>query len=667
MDKKIKKDLKLDISCGCGSCNEEKPEKKDLKLDISCDCGNCGGKESGNEDGNKHFNSEKLGFYGSIVGAIIFLATVLFGVVPKEYELYALIVAYLLLGGEVLFTALKNLIKGNLFDEQFLMSVATLAAFGIKQYDEAVGVMLFYRIGEYFEDKAMDKSRDDIIEALDLRADNVNLVVGDKTKVIPTQDVKVGDVILIRVGDRIPVDSIIIEGTSQLDTSPITGEAVPVKVGPKDSILSGSINTLGVIQVKVEKTLEDSLVTKILDSVENAAKSKPKLERFITKFSKVYTPIVVIIAILVAVIPGILTGDWDKWIYVAATFLVISCPCALVLSVPLAFYAGIGAASKHGIIFKGGIVMEALKNIKAVVVDKTGTVTKGEFVLQKINAVDKYSEDEVLRLTASVEAVSNHPIARSINVKAKAKNLELLKVSEVEEYAGKGISALIEGKRVLCGNEGLMSINNIDLSSRIKNNFGTEILVACEDKFIGSVIISDTIKPGAKKAITDIKAEGIATAMLTGDSRSSAEEVALATGIETVYSKLLPQDKFAKLQEIRNEFGAVMFVGDGINDTPVLAGADVGAAMGTGADSAVNAADVVFMNSDVDSIAKSIAIARKVSSIAWQNVIFALTIKTIIMIVGIAGFASMWAAVFADTGVTLICIVNSIRIIYQKE
>lgn len=642
MKKNLKKDVNINISCGCDSCN-------------------------GSEHEHKHEDSSvKIGFYGAIIGAVIFVVTVLLGVVPKEYELYALLVAYLLLGGEVLFTAAKNLVKGNLFDEKFLMSVATLAAFGIHQYDEAVGVMLFYRIGEYFEDKAVAKSRGDIIGALDLRADNVNLVVGEKIKVVPTKDVKVGDIISISVGDRIPVDSAIIEGTSQLDTAPITGEAVPLNVGPQDFILSGSINTIGVLKVKVEKNLEESLVSKILDSVENAAKSKPKLERFITKFSKIYTPIVVIIAIGVAVIPGIMTGDWNKWIYVAATFLVISCPCALVLSVPLAFYAGIGAASKHGIIFKGGIVMEALKNIEAVVVDKTGTVTKGEFVLQKINAVDEYNEDEVLRLTASAEAVSNHPIARSITVKAKAKNLKLLKATKVEEYAGKGISALIDAKRVLCGNEGLMVINNIDLSKRIKNDFGTEILVACAGKFIGSVVISDTIKEGAKEAISDIKAEGIVTAMLTGDSRSSAEEVALATGIETVYSKLLPQEKFAKLQDLRNEFGPVMFVGDGINDTPVLAGADVGAAMGTGADSAINAADVVFMNSDVESIAKSIAISRNVSSIAWQNVIFALAIKTIIMIAGVAGFASMWGAVFADTGVTLICILNSVRILYQK-
>lgn len=640
--------------------------KKDLNINISCSCGNCENSNKEHEHKSENTKSFDLGFYGAIIGAIIFVATVLFDAIPKDYEFYALAIAYLLLGGEVLFTAAKNLVKGNLFDEQFLMSVATLAAFAIHQYDEAVGVMLFYRIGEYFEDKAVNKSRGEIISALDLRADTINLVVDDKIVVVPTEKAKVGDIISIRVGDRVPLDSVIIEGTSQLDTAPITGEAVPVKVGERDSILSGSINTTAVIKARVEKTLDESLVSKILDSVENAANSKPKLDRFITKFSKIYTPIVVIIAILVAVIPGIITGDWDKWIYIAATFLVISCPCALVLSVPLAFYAGIGLASKKGIIFKGGIVMEALKNIKAVVVDKTGTVTKGEFILQKVDSASEYSEDEILRLVASAEAVSNHPIARSITVKAKAKNLELLNASKVEEYAGKGISAVINGKRVLCGNEGLMVINKVDLSKRNKNDFGTEILIACDDEFIGSVVISDTIKEDAKKAIADIKAEGIVTAMLTGDSSSSARQVALATGIETVYSKLLPQDKFAKLKELRNEFGPVMFVGDGINDTPVLAGADVGAAMGTGADSAVNAADLVFMNSDVDSIAKSISIAKKVSSVAWQNVIFALAVKTIIMIIGMVGFASMWGAVFADTGVTLICILNSVRILYQK-
>ena len=575
-------------------------------------------------------------------------------------------IAYVILGGEILVKAAKNISHGQVFDENFLMGVATLAAFAIRDFPEAVGVMLFYRIGEFFEDKAVERSRGQIMDAVDMRPEVVNLVSGNDTTVIPAEDANIGDILLIRPGDRIPLDGIVIEGESRLDTSPITGEPVPVGVSAGNEITSGCVNTSGQLKMRVEKPLSESMVSRILESMENAAASKPKIDRFITRFAKVYTPCVVIAAVIVAVIPSLVSGNWNYWIYTAISFLVMSCPCALVLSVPLAFFSGIGAGSKKGILFKGGVALEALADVKAVVMDKTGTITEGNFVLQKTVSAGKLSEDELLQITASCEQNSTHPIAVSIVTAAKEKGLQLSKPSTLKEIAGEGILAIINGDVVLCGNRKLMEHHGVNLSAYENDVFGTEVLVAVEGDYAGYLTISDTIKADAKSAIAALKKQGIITAMLTGDAQNSAEAVAKETGIDEVHAKLLPQDKLKELQKIRSQHEHVMFVGDGINDAPVLAGADVGAAMGSGADAAIEAADVVYMTSSMTAIPDSMKIAKAAVSISWQNIVFALAIKILVMILGLCGFASMWMAVFADTGVAMLCVLNSIRVLYKK-
>ena len=610
--------------------------------------------------------SEKQTIIEIVLGGVVFIITEWLGLVPEAYHMYFLIFAYILLGGRIVLTALKNIAKGNVFDENFLMTVATLGAFAIQAWEEAVGVMFFYRVGEYFEQRAVEKSRGQIMDAVDLRPEVVNLLVGEDVKVIPAADAHVGDILLVRVGDRIPLDGVVIDGESLVDTSPVTGEPVPVKRKYGDEVVSGCVNTSGMLKIRVEKVLEESMVTRILDSVENAAASKPTIDRFITRFARIYTPFVVAAAVLTAVIPSLITGDWNKWIYTALTFLVISCPCALVLSVPLAFFSGIGAGSKYGILFKGGVAMEALKNIAAVVMDKTGTVTKGNFVLQKVNAAEGMKADELLRLCASAELVSTHPIAVSIVEAAKAEKLELVRPDKFEEIAGEGLVAYFGARKVLCGNTKLLQRYNVEYGGYTPTESGSEVLVADNGLYMGQLLINDTLKEDAKEAIASLKAQGLVTAMLTGDAQKEAQAVAKEAGIDEVRAQLLPQDKLSELNMLRNKYGPVMFVGDGINDAPVLAGADAGAAMGSGADAAIEAADVVFMNSEVKAIPQAIAIARATGAIAWQNVIFALTVKVIIMIAGLMGYASMWAAVFADTGVSLLCVLNSIRILYKK-
>ena len=610
--------------------------------------------------------SEKQTIIEIVLGGAVFIITEWLGLVPEAYHMYFLIFAYILLGGRIVLTALKNIAKGNVFDENFLMTVATLGAFAIQAWEEAVGVMFFYRVGEYFEQRAVEKSRGQIMDAVDLRPEVVNLLVGEDVKVIPAADAHVGDILLVRVGDRIPLDGVVIDGESLVDTSPVTGEPVPVKRKYGDEVVSGCVNTSGMLKIRVEKVLEESMVTRILDSVENAAASKPTIDRFITRFARIYTPFVVAAAVLTAVIPSLITGDWNKWIYTALTFLVISCPCALVLSVPLAFFSGIGAGSKYGILFKGGVAMEALKNIAAVVMDKTGTVTKGNFVLQKVNAAEGMDADELLRLCASAELVSTHPIAVSIVEAAKAEKLELVRPDKFEEIAGEGLVAYFGARKVLCGNIKLLQRFNVEYGGYTPTESGSEVLVADNGLYMGQLLINDTLKEDAKEAIASLKAQGLVTAMLTGDAQKEAQAVAKEAGIDEVRAQLLPQDKLSELNMLRNKYGPVMFVGDGINDAPVLAGADAGAAMGSGADAAIEAADVVFMNSEVKAIPQAIAIARATGAIAWQNVIFALTVKVIIMIAGLMGYASMWAAVFADTGVSLLCVLNSIRILYKK-
>ena len=601
-----------------------------------------------------------------VVGGIIFIATEWLGVVPEAYHLYALIFAYLLLGGRIVLAAVKNIAKGKVFDENFLMTVATLGAFAIQAWEEAVGVMFFYRVGEYFEERAVEKSRGQIMAAVDMRPEVVNLLVDNEVKVIPAADAKVGDVLLVRVGDRIPLDGVVVDGESLLDTSPVTGEPVPVKRVRGDEVVSGCVNTSAMLTMRVEKVLEESMVTKILDSVENAAASKPTVEKFITRFSRVYTPCVVAAAILTAIVPSLVTGDWEKWIYAALTFLVISCPCALVLSVPLAFFSGIGAGSKYGILFKGGVAIEGLRKIAAVVLDKTGTVTKGNFVLQKLRVAKGVTEQALLQICAGAEQVSTHPIAVSVVDAAQERGLHLVRPDKFEELAGEGLVAYYGEDVVLCGNTKLLERFGVSLEDYREVESGSEVLVAKNFKYLGQLVINDTLKEDAKAAVAMLKAQGLVTAMLTGDSKREAEAIAKEAGIDEVRAKLLPQEKLQELNRLRDKYGPVMFVGDGINDAPVLAGANVGAAMGSGADAAIEAADVVFMNSEMTSIPKAIALAKETTRIAWQNVGFALGVKAVIMVAGLLGYASMWAAVFADTGVAMLCVLNSIRILYKK-
>ena len=603
------------------------------------------------------------------VGAVMFVAgEVIEHLYPASLiSAILFIAAYVILGLGIIWTAVKNLAKGHVFDENFLMSVATLAAFAIGDFAEAVGVMLFYRVGELFEDIAVSRSRSQIMEAVDLRPEVVNIVHGDEAESIPAQDAKVGDIILIRPGDRIPLDGVIVEGRSQIDTSPVTGEPVPVNVYPGTEVYSGCVNDQGILKMEVKKPLSESMVTRILDSVENAAASKPKIDRFITKFARIYTPVVVAVAVATAVIPSLVTGEWNHWIYTAITFLVISCPCALVLSVPLAFFSGIGAGSKRGILFKGGVAIEALKDVKAIVMDKTGTITKGNFVVQQVVSLKKLTQKQILTIAADCELSSTHPIGTSIVSAAREKNLELSSPKEAEEISGKGIRAVFPEGTVLCGSKGLLEKYGVDVSEYKSDLYGTEVLVAVDGELEGYLVVADVIKPEAGASVKRMKSQNLITAMLTGDARDNAMAVAKETGIDEVHAQLLPEDKLSHLKQIRKEHGSVMFVGDGINDAPVLAGADVGAAMGNGADAAIEAADVVFMTSSVDAIPEAVSIARKTGKIAMQNVVFALAIKFLIMILGFTGYANMWMAVFADTGVAMLCVLNSIRILYASQ
>ncbi|MDU3112572.1 MAG: heavy metal translocating P-type ATPase, partial [Megasphaera sp.] len=509
--------------------------------------------------------------------------------------------------------------------------------------------------------------RKQVAAAIDMRPDVIHRLMEDGSTVeVPARDAVIGDVAVVRVGDRIPLDGVVVSGDSLLDTSALTGEPVPVACHEGSEVMSGSINTTGVLHVKVTKPLAESMVTKILESVEKAAARKPKIDRFITRFSRIYTPAVVAIAAATAIIPSLVTGQWHYWIYTALTFLVISCPCALVLSVPLSFFAGIGAASKQGILFKGGIAVEQLKNIGAVVFDKTGTITKGNFVVHEVRPADGRREEDVFRLCASVEQASNHPIARSVVEASEQRGLTLGTPSKVEEIAGHGLKAIVEGHDVLCGNQKLMDRHQLALPSLEAAEYGAELFIAVDGQYAGRIVISDTLKEDAVDAIKAISSLGITTAMLTGDSQQAADYIASKTGIDDVRAKLLPQDKVRQLDELRKQYGSVMFVGDGINDAPVLAGADVGAAMNSGADAAVEAADVVFMHSKVSAVPKALHLSKETMKIAKQNVVFALGVKGLVMVAGFAGFASMWGAVFADSGVAALCVLNSVRMLYNK-
>ena len=619
----------------------------DCGCSCSCGCGN----------DHHHGRAKNRDLPELILGAALFAG----GLILNAFALpgwIAFVLAYVVLGRGILLQAGKNLVKGRVLDENFLMSIATLGAFAIGEFPEAVGVMLFYRVGEFFEEKAVEHSRRQIIQAVDMRPETVQKIHGDHVHTVPAETVQAADVLLVRPGDRIPLDGVVLSGESYVDTAPITGEPMPRKVHPGEQVLSGCVNGAGQLTIRVEKPLSESMVTRILNAVENAAAGKPKMDRLITRFARIYTPAVVAIAVLAAVVPSVVTGNWSYWVYTALSFLVMSCPCALVLSVPLAFFSGIGAGSKKGILFKSGLTVETLAQIRAVAVDKTGTVTKGEFRVQPC-------KDSLLQLCASCEQGSTHPIAQSIVASAKKKGLQLDNPTQLEEIPGHGVCAVLKGSRVLCGNEKLLQRYGVEVPPVDKT--GSLVHIATDQKYVGCLVVADTLKPEAGEAIRALQAMGIHTAMLTGDTRQNANAVAQMAGISEVFAQLLPEEKLTRLQQIRVRFGKTMFVGDGINDAPVLAGADVGAAMGSGADAAMEAADVVYMTSRADAIVQSVLIARKTRQVVWQNMIFALAVKLTVMVMGLLGYACMWIAVFADSGVAMLCVLNAAFMLYKRK
>lgn len=598
-----------------------------------------------------------------IIGVAIYVLAIIF---KEEYPISIILFAssYVLIGGDVVLTAFRNILRGEVFDENFLMTVATLGAFFVGEFPEGVAVMLFYQIGEIFQSYAVNKSRKSITSLMDIRADYANLIKNGKEEKVNPEIVNIDDLIVIKPGERVPLDGIVIEGISFVDTSALTGESVPREVLVGEDILAGFINTNGVLKVKVTKSFKESTVSRILELVENASNKKAPTEKFITRFARVYTPIVVFSALALAIIPPLLIKDANfyDWIYRALIFLVVSCPCALVVSIPLGLFAGIGGASRKGILVKGGNYLEALKDVNTVVFDKTGTLTKGVFKVTEINNVD-ISKEELIKVAAISESLSNHPIAQSI-IREYGKEIDSQKLSNYEEVSGHGIKAYIDSLDVLVGNYKLMEKYNIKYNN--VNSIGTIVHVAINNEYKGNIVISDEIKEGSKSAIEGLKSIGVSqTVMLTGDNKSVGEKVAALVGVDKVFAELLPGDKVEKVEElIKNNStkGKVIFVGDGINDAPVLARADIGVAMGgIGSDAAIEAADVVLMKDDPEALVTSIKVARKTNKVLWQNIIFSLGVKLLVLILSAFGMANMWEAVFADVGVTVIAVINSTR------
>lgn len=578
------------------------------------------------------------------------------------------LVPYLVIGYDIVYKAARNISHGQVFDENFLMMIATFGAFGVGEYSEAVAVMLFYQVGELFQGYAVGKSRQSISDMMDICPEYANIEEDGVLKQVDPDDVEVGSIIVVKPGERIPLDGIVVEGESLIDTAALTGESVPRSAKAGDEIISGCVNGSGTLKVKTTKEFDDSTVAKILELVENASSKKAKVENFITRFAKYYTPVVTIGAVILAILPPlILGGGWAEWIQRACIFLVISCPCALVISVPLGFFGGIGAASKIGVLVKGSNYLEAVAEMTTIVFDKTGTLTKGEFKVTDV-ITENGSKEELIELAALGEGYSNHPIANSIR-EAYGKELDLNHVTNTEEIAGHGIKAVIDGKTVLLGNEKLMKSESIFYTPC--KSMGTVVYVACNGVFEGAVVISDTIKDGAKEAIHDMKQVGVRhTVMLTGDRREAAETVAQTLGIDEVHAELLPGGKVEQVEALlkaEKQKERLAFVGDGINDAPVLTRADIGIAMGSmGSDAAIEAADIVLMDDDVTKIASVVRIARKTLRIVKQNIVFALAIKALVLILGALGMANMWEAVFADVGVSVIAILNSMRTLNEK-
>lgn len=619
---------------------------------------------------------QKKLFMRILFGALSFVLAVLtekLEWISKDYEaigiIFVYLIPYLIIGGDVLLRAIRNIMRGQVFDENFLMCVATIGAFGIREYKEAVAVMLFYQVGELFQSYAVHRSRKSISELMNIRPDYANLVEGEELRKVDPEEVQIGDEIVVKVGERIPLDGTVIKGSSYLDTSALTGESVPRKVQEGDNVISGCINKNGVLHIQVEKEFGESTVSKILDLVENASTKKAKTENFITKFARYYTPIVVIGAVLLAVIPPLLFGlKFSDWLSRALIFLVISCPCALVISVPLGFFGGIGGASKSGILVKGSNYLEALSKVNVVVFDKTGTLTKGEFKVTNIYEKTT-SKEELVQLAALAEGFSDHPISTSLK-QAVNQTLDLSRTTNATEVAGQGVKAYVDGKLVLVGNDKLMEAEHIAYEA--VDSLGTIVYVACEGEYLGAIVISDELKQDVGKALQNMKKAGVQkTVMLTGDIQSVSEKIAKELNIDQYYAELLPQDKVEKVEELlaQQQPGRnLAFVGDGINDAPVLSRADVGIAMGgLGSDAAIEAADVVLMDDNPLKIATAIKISRKTLRIVKQNIVFALGVKLFVLLLGAFGDASMWDAVFADVGVSVLAILNSTRALSTKE
>ena len=601
-----------------------------------------------------------------VIALILFLISLIIPFENAWINIGIYIISYLIVGLDVLIEAIKNIFKGEVFDENFLMTIATIGAFAIGEYPEAVAVMLFYQIGEMFQSYAVDKSRKSIASLMDIRPDFANIKKNGSIEKVSPDKINIGDIIIVKPGEKVPLDGTIVDGNSMLDTSALTGESVPREVSIGDEVLSGSINQNGLIEIKVTKNFGESTVSKILDLVENASSKKSKSENFISKFAKYYTPIVVVIAVLLAIIPPIIFKETEfiQWLYRALTFLVVSCPCALVISIPLGFFGGIGGASKLGVLVKGSNYLEALSKTEVVVFDKTGTLTEGVFEVQKVNSVDITKED-LIKCAAYAESFSNHPIANSLK-KAYGKDIDNKKISETHELSGLGVNAVVDGNAVFVGNEKLMQEKNIEY---IKcNEIGTILYVAINNQFKGTIIISDKIKADAKKAIEKLKKNNVKKiVMLTGDKKAVGESVAKELGLDEVYTELLPNDKVEKVEELmksKSKKGKLAFVGDGINDAPVLAISDIGIAMGgLGSDAAIEAADVVLMTDEPSKVVDAIKISKKTLKIVKQNIIFAIVVKILVLILSAIGLSNMWQAVFADVGVSVLAILNALRVL----
>lgn len=584
----------------------------------------------------------------------------------KLLELVVFLTSYVIVGGEVLLRAIKNITRGQVFDENFLMTIATIGAFFVGEYPEAVAVMIFYQLGELFQDIAVDRSRKSITSLMNIKPEYANLKVGEILEKVSPEDVNIGDIIVVKPGEKIPLDGKVIEGYSSVDTSALTGESIPRELEPGSIALSGFINNSGLLTIEVTKSYGESTVAKILDLVQNASSRKAPTEKFITKFARYYTPIVVSLAIGIALIPPIVLGEqFSDWIYRALIFLVISCPCALVISIPLGFFGGIGGASRKGILVKGSNFLEALNHVETVVFDKTGTLTKGVFNVTDANAQKGFNRDELIEYAALAESFSNHPIATSI-LKEYGKEIDKNKIEEYKEIPGHGTKVKANGKVIIAGNEKLMNKENIKYV--VKNSTGTIVHVAIDDKYAGYIVISDEVKEDSKKAIKELKELGVRKSiMLTGDIKAVGEKIGKELGLDEVYSELLPNDKVEKLEILdsqKSSKGKLIYVGDGINDAPVLARADIGIAMGgLGSDAAIEAADVVIMTDEPSKIATAIRIARRTQRIVWQNIAFALGVKLLFLGMGAFGVANMWEAVFADVGVAVIAILNAMRAI----